>query len=143
MGGREKAAQQAEALRQQALRLAAGQRLGISQDQMMLLGDNVGSVVAGQMKPQEGPKPGSFEWWSDPSRTPQEKATFAAYRDANTPEEPRMVTLPDGRAIFGTMDEIQRIIGGVSAGGATPARPVGNLTPVTGGSGGNVGGGFR
>jgi len=58
MGGREKAAQQAEALRQQALRLAAGQRLGIGADQMMLLGDNVGSVVAGQMK---GPEADSFD----------------------------------------------------------------------------------
>jgi hypothetical protein len=39
------------------------------------------------------------------------------------PQEPRMVTLPDGRAIFGTMDEIQRILqGGAPQGGVAPNR---------------------
>jgi hypothetical protein len=88
----------------------------------------------------EAPKPGSFEWWSDPRRTDQEKATFAAYRDANTPDEPRMITLPDGRSIFGTMDEIQQIVGG---GSQRPARPVGGLTPITGGGVSNGPGNFR
>jgi len=52
-----------------------------------------------------------------------------------------MVTLPDGRAIFGTMQEIQQILGGGAA--QRPARPVGGLMPIEGGTGSNVGGNFR
>lgn len=80
------------------------------------------------------------------------------------PQEPRMVTLPDGRAIFGTMDEIRGVLGG---GGAQQGAPSGGMPRVTnrqeydaippgtqytdpngkvrtkGGTSGNVGGSFR
>jgi hypothetical protein len=55
---RERAAKQAEALRMQAERMAAAQRLGIGQDEAMLLGDNIGSVVANQLK---GPEQDAFD----------------------------------------------------------------------------------
>ena len=58
------------------------------------------------------------------------------------PDEPRMVTLPDGRAIFGTMDEIRSVLGGTTA-PQRPAKPVGGLMPITGGTSGNAGGSFR
>ena len=143
---RQRAAMMAEQQRQQAQMMAAAQGLGIDPQQAALLGqEGLRQVTVDRMKPQEGPKPGSFEWWSDPARTPQEKATFAQYRDANTPEEPRMVTLPDGRAIFGTMDEIQRVIGGGQ--GGTAPQVLGQSLPqgwqIEGGAGGNASGNFR
>lgn len=80
------------------------------------------------------------------------------------PQEPRMLTLPDGRTIFGTMDEIRGVLGG---GGAQQGAPSGGMPRVTnrqeydaippgtqytdpngkvrtkGGTSGNVGGSFR
>jgi hypothetical protein len=79
------AEQQAAAMRAQAQRLAAAQRMGISADQAVLLGDNIGSVVAGQMKPAEGPKLGSFEWWNSPTTTPEQKAAYSQYMDVTNP----------------------------------------------------------
>lgn len=58
------------------------------------------------------------------------------------PQEPRMVSLPDGRAIFGTMDEIQRILGSGQSAPNAPRRPVGGLTPIGGGGVSNGTGSF-
>lgn len=81
---------------------------------------------------------------------PQSPQGVELYRQRATtmaqgqPQEPRMITLPDGRAIFGTMDEIRSIIGGQGAagGGQPPPRPVGRLTPIGGGGVSNGTGGF-
>ena len=125
---------------QQAAALAAEQRKRAAE----LADYEAKKGIDARYQMPDAPKPGSFEWWSDPSRTPEEKARFAEYRDVNTPDEPRMITLPDGRAIFGTMDEIRSIIGGQGAagGGQPPPRPVGRLTPIGGGGVSNGTGSF-
>jgi hypothetical protein len=83
---------------------------------------------------------------------PQSEQGVALYRQrAQTlaqgqPQEPRMVTLPDGRAVFGTMDEIRGILGG-GAQGSTGQQVLGQSLPqgwtIEGGAGGNASGNFR
>jgi hypothetical protein len=73
----------------------------------------------------------------------QALARQRATRLAEGQQEPRMVTLPDGRAFFGTMDEIQRMIGG----GGQAQQVLGQSLPqgwqIEGGTSGNAGGNFR
>jgi hypothetical protein len=56
------------------------------------------------------------------------------------PAQPNMVSFPDGRAFFGTMQEIQQMLGGGQA--ATVSQSDWDNARPLGGTGGNVGGGF-
>jgi len=81
IGGRGRAIEQAKAAQAQAQ--AAQQReadlraVGIDPARGRLLGDSVGGVVAGQMKPPEAPKAGSFEWYQ--TADPQQRALYDQY----------------------------------------------------------------
>ena len=67
------------------------------------------------------------------------KAYVSGY--GQRPEEPRMVSTPQG-TFFGTMDEIQEMLRGGGSGAPAPARPVGGLKPM-GGPTQPASGGFR
>jgi len=81
---------------------------------------------------------------------PESEQGVALYRQRamtlaqGQPQEPRMVTLPDGRAVFGTMDEIRGILSGSQASGP---QVLGQSLPegwqIEGGAGGNASGSFR
>jgi hypothetical protein len=92
------AARQAEAERQRAASL---------EDYRTKLG------IEAEFAQPEGPKPGSFEWYSDPNRTAQERAMYDQYNPviASTWQGP----VPVSRS---------------SLGGGLPTAPVGRLTPI-------------
>lgn len=107
---RQQAEERAASLRAQAERMAAAQRLGYTPDQVAILGGKIGEVQADRMKPQDDPKPGSFEWYQ--TATPEQRAQYDAYN-------PVTVTTWQGPSI------IPR-----SSLGGTPTAPVGKLTPI-------------
>jgi hypothetical protein len=92
------AARQAEAERQRAASL---------EDYRKRLG------IEAEFAQPEAPKPGSFEWYSDPNRTAQERAMYDQYNPviASTWQGP----VPVSRS---------------SLGGGLPTAPVGRLTPI-------------
>jgi len=75
--------------------------------------------------------------------TPQWSAAMAQRRDGIlNPDPPITMTLPNGQLYVGPRSALPAALGG---GGATPApaRPVGNLTPITGGPTPQASGTFR
>jgi hypothetical protein len=142
---RERAAKQAEALRMQAETMAAAQRLGISPDQAMLLGDNVGSVIAAQMKPETPP---AIQQNADYIRRTQGDAAADEYiRNFGRPQQTPVMMEIGGRPVFGTPEQIQSLLQSGALGGQVQAPAVSqsdwDSAKPMGGSGGNVGGGFR
>jgi len=142
IGNRAAVAQQEAARQQQAQLMAAAQAAGITPEQFALLGpEGLRQVTVQGMKPETPP---AIQQNADYIRRTQGDAAADNYirNFGQRPEEPRMVTLPDGRAIFGTMSEIQQLLGG---GGAQP-QVLGNTLPqgwiIQGGASGNAGGNF-
>jgi hypothetical protein len=160
---RQNAAEMAAKQQQAAARLAAAMRLGISEDQALALGDNIGGVVAAQMKPETPP---AIQQNADYIRRTQGDAAADEYiRNFGRPQQTPVMMEIGGRPVFGTPEQIQSLLqsgafGGQQQGGgnvptvrgqsdydalppgAQYRDPQGNLR-TKGGSGGNVGGGFR
>jgi hypothetical protein len=76
-----------------------------------------------------GPKIGSFEWFQ--TAAPEQVQQYMQYMDITSPA---MATTWQGPTILPRSQ-----LGGMGV----PSRPVGGLTPVTGGTSGNAGGNFR
>jgi hypothetical protein len=104
----QQAQMQAQAQRDQAMRIAG------MEDYRAKKG------IDAEFKTPDTPKVGSFEWWSDPARTPQEKQAYGQYMDYTNPA---MATTWQGPTILPRSQ-----IAGM--GGNVPTAPVGRLTPI-------------
>jgi hypothetical protein len=141
------AEQQAAAMRAQAQRLAAAQRMGISADQAMLLGDNIGSVVAGQMK---GPEMDAFDRTMERAGIAKGSPEYNEYakqharRSAMGPDPIlQNARLPNGAEFTGPLTAYEQML----RGGPGMAAPVAqsdwdSATPM-GGAASNGSGNFR
>jgi hypothetical protein len=132
------AERQQQEMQAAAQRFAAG-RLGLSADEITAAGGKLDDVIANRLKPDSAP---AIQQNAEYIRQTRGDAAADAYLDnyGQRPDEPRMVTLPDGRAIFGTMSEIQQLLGGAGGGQMPPDTLPADF--FKGGSGGNVGGSF-
>lgn len=140
---RQGAEQQAAAQREEAQRMAALQRLGYTPDQITALGSKLGEVQAARMKPDEAPTPGSFAWYQ--TATPEQRAQYGQYRDVGDDNEFVVVPIPGRGTYAGPRSGLPAAFGqGGQSGGARPVTQSDwdSASPM-GGSGGNVGGGFR
>lgn len=111
----QQAALLAERQRQQAMQMSAAQSMGIDQQQAALLGpEGLRQITVDRLKPAEGPKPGSFEWFQ--TATQEQRALYDQYNPviATTWQGPTPVP--------------RSSLGGV------PSKPVGKLTPITPGN---------
>jgi len=75
---RQRGEQMAAMQRQQAMQMSAAQGMGITPEQAALLGEEgLRSYTLGKLKPEEGPKPGSFEWFQTASEA--DRALYDQY----------------------------------------------------------------